>query len=484
MSVDLQALNFLSERLKADIPDRQDQTTPAQSLTQFKKLLSRQYQHPQHLELLDQHLLSVAQFVESVGKEGTGRLIIEMPPRHGKSLSVSRMFPAWFVGRNPDSRIMLVSYGQDLANKNSRAVRNYLRLDQYRKQFPHVRLSPESQAVNAWDIDGHDGGLDAIGITAGATGKGMHLGIIDDPVKSRAEAESKTYRERVWDTFTDDLYTRLEPGGAIILMMTRWHEDDLIGRALSQLKNENWTRLRLPALAEANDPIGRLPGQALWADRYPLERLESIRDALGMYSWSALYQQSPQPSGGGLFDTTKIQVYEYPPECKKIVRFYDLAVTAKSSSDYTAGVKLGVTDDERFIILDVYRAQKEFPEVHEAIVQNALIDDKSVRIRLEAEKAGIIGLDYLLRDKRMRPFTIDKKPPQGDKYTRALPFASRVDAGRVGIVRAAWNRAYLDELAAFPGGTHDDMVDATSGAYDMLTTRTAGAIPATPARIF
>jgi len=170
----------------------------------------------------------------------------------------------------------------------------------------------------------------------------------------------------------------------------------------------------------------------------------------------------------GLFNTVNIETIDYEPECIRVVRFYDLAVTAKAKADYTAGIKMGVTHDEQFIILDVFRVQKAPADVMAHIIQNAQIDGASVAIRLEAEKAGIIGLDFLLRDERMRAYTLDAKPPHGDKYTRAAPFASRVNAGRVKMVKAAWNRAYVDELATFPLGANDDQVDATSGAYDML----------------
>jgi predicted phage terminase large subunit-like protein len=143
-------------------------------------------------------------------------------------------------------------------------------------------------------------------------------------------------------------------------------------------------------------------------------------------------------------------------------------VTAKKYSDYTVGLKLGILDDETLVILDIYRVQKAMPDVEKAIAQNAAIDGRQTRIRLEAEKAGIVQLDYLLERPDMRGYTIDKKPPVGDKYTRAQPFASRVNGGKVKMVRASWNRAYLDELAVFPMGAHDDQVDASSGAYDML----------------
>jgi len=407
----------------------------------------------------------VARYLLTGGAEGIGRLMIFMPPRHGKTQNVSRFFPAWLLGQNPDLRLILASYGATLAQRNSRFVRNLIDNPEYQADFPGVKLASDSAAADIWDIAGRDGGTIAVGVGGGITGHGGNLIVIDDPIKSRAEAESETYRERTYDWYINDLLTRLEePGGAIILMLTRWHTDDLAGRLLTD-EAHLWDILNLPALAGVDDPIGRAEGEALWASRYPVDVLQARRERMGEYAFAALYQQTPLPAGGRLFDTEKIEVVDYTPECIKTIRFYDLAVTEKTRADYTVGLKLGMTCDERPVILDVYRAQRELPDVHEVIVQNASIDGASTRIRLEAEKAGIVQLQFLLRDKRMHRYTVDAVPPEGDKYTRAAPVAARVNAGRVMMVKAGWNRALLDELSTFPLGTNDDQVDALSGAY-------------------
>ena len=276
------------------------------NFTKFKQKLYIRYEHAPHLEVLDRALEQVTEYVESGGKSGIGRLIIEMPPRHGKTLTTSRLFPAWHLGRNPDHRVMLVSYGHTLAHKNSRLARNLMRSPWYEAIFPDVQLAKDSAAADAWDIQGHEGGCDALGITGGATGKGAHVLIIDDPIKSRQEAESATYRERVWDAYTNDLYTRLEPGGAVIIMMTRWHRDDLAGRVQKQDEADpdgsQWVGIRMPAIAEeGDDPLGRKVGEALWPWRYPVTVLKKIAKAVGRYAWAALYQQRPQPRQGGMF---------------------------------------------------------------------------------------------------------------------------------------------------------------------------------------
>src|SRR3970040_1511842 len=257
------------------------------NLTTYKRLMYRRSQHARHLEALDWHREKVPRYVETGGREGIGRLIVEMPPRHGKTVTVSLLSPTWHLGRNPDQRVMLVSYGATLAFKNSRAARNLIRAPRYQALFGH-QLSRDSAAVDSWSFEetpdraGQEGGADALGATGGASGKGAHVLILDDLVKNREEAESKLQRDKVWDGFKDDLETRLEPGGAIIVVMTRWHTDDVVGRLLQE---PGWTRLRLPAIAEDDDPLGRQPGEALWPARYPIERLLDLPASRTPGSW-------------------------------------------------------------------------------------------------------------------------------------------------------------------------------------------------------
>ena len=436
-------------------------------LTEFKRALWPGYVHTPFQAAIDDALTQVARYLETDGAAGLNRLMVQMPPRHGKTENV-RHFMAWLLGRRPDTRFIVTSYTSDLAYKTSRRVRNLVGGAPYRALFPNVRLSPTRSAVKEWELDSAHGGMMAAGVGGSITGFGGNILLADDPVKSRAQAESATWREMTQEWYANDFRTRLETPGAVIVVQTRWHEDDMSGWLLSS-GAEPWTVLRLPALAEDDDPLGREPGAALWPERYPVTELAALRDQMGEYDFSALYQQRPLPAGGRLFDTTKAVILDTAPECVQTVRFYDLAVTAKRSSDYTVGLKLGVTADEMLVVLDVWRGQRELPDVHEAIVQNAAVDGPPTRIRLEAEKAGVVGLQFLLRDARMRPYTIDAVPPEGDKFTRAGPVAARLNAGRLALVRGAWNRAFLDELATFPAGAHDDQVDALSGAYAMLS---------------
>lgn len=438
--------------------------------TSFKRILYKRYQHKPHMAVIDRALTQCVRYTETQGLSGISRLIIEVPPRHGKTMTVSRLFPSWGLGRNPYMRFMLASYGASLAEKNSRVARNFIRSPYYQAIFPDIKLAGDSANVRSWDLADYEGGCDAFGIDGSATGKGAHGLICDDLVKNRAEAESALMRDKTWDAFTGDLYNRLEPFGFIVMMFTRWHSDDPVGRAV-EMEQEGWARIHLPAIAEENDMLGRDIGEALWPERYSEETLGKIKSAIGEYNFASQYQQRPMPSKAGLFDVSKIKIIDYIPPNLEKVRFYDLAVTAKKHSDYTVGLLLGIDKQENIYILHVYRVQKTPVYVEADIVSNAMMDGRETRIRLEAEKAGIVQLDYLLQRPELRGFRLDAKAPEGDKYTRAQPIASRVNAEKVFTIRGEWNRAFLDECAVFPMGSHDDQVDALSGAYDALTAK-------------
>ena len=436
-------------------------------LTAFKRDMYRRYQHSDHLQMLDEHLEQVVEYVESEGKSGIGRLIVEMPPRHGKTLTVSRLLPAWFLGRKPDKRLMLVSYGASLAHKNSRYVRNLINSPRYREYFD-IELAHDSKAADAWDLHNFEGGCDALGVLGGATGKGAHLLINDDLIKNRQEAESDVIRERTWDALNDDLMTRLEPGGAVILMATRWHMDDPTGRALKD-ETEGWVRLRLPALAEEDDVLDRGPGEPLWSWRYPLEVLRKREAAMGPYSWSALYQQNPVPAEGGIFKLAWFQPYiDVEPEIVWAVRYWDLAMSEKTTADYSVGVTMGQAVDGHFYVLDVSRVRLEWGDVVPHMAEVIIADGKPVAQGVEEKGFMSRAIQELNNDPRLHGFQIWGYPVDTDKVTRALPYAAKCAAGTVHVMNRHWTQSYVEELTSFPNGAHDDQVDASSGAWAML----------------
>lgn len=434
----------------------------------YKKLFWKNYVAKPYQIAIDAVLMQVAEYVLSKGKRGRGRVMIFAPPRHGKTKNVSQMFPGWLLGQNPDLRLLNTGYGADLAKRNSRAVRNTIASAKYQRYYPHVRLSKDSAAAELWDLEGRDGGMLAAGISSGIGGHGANLITIDDIVKSRHEAESTTYRSNAEDWYQNELITRLEePGGAIIVMLTRWHQHDLAGFILENEKDD-WLVLSLPALAGPEDVLGRAEGEALFPEKMSRAMLLKRREVMGAYNFDALYQQDPQPAGARLFDMLKVEELDMTPETKQDTRFWDLAITENAWSDYTVGTRMGVMTEERYFVHDVVRAQREYPDVKKMIKQTALRDGKAVKIILEGEKAGIIILQELLKDPELRGYQIKTVAPEMDKYSRALPFAARVDAERVFCAKGKWVRDWKDELSVFPLGEHDDQVDSSSGAYNEL----------------
>lgn len=443
---------------------------PVNSLTTFKQQLYSRYQHAAHLAALDEKLQAVSRYVETGGAEGIGRLIIEMPPRHGKTVTTSRLYPVWHLGRNPHHHIILASYGQSLADKNSRIARNYVKSAKYQAVFPKTVLARDSQSVREWTIEGTngEGGVDAVGIGGPATGKGAHLLIVDDPIKNRAEAESQTYRDKIYDSFTDDLYTRLEPGGAVIIMATRWHEDDLTGRVLKHF-GEKWDVLSLPALALEGDVLGRAVGDPLWPERFPLAVLVDIQATLGDYSWSALYQQSPKPAEGNIFKrvwyTPCVRVM---PPVVKSVRYWDLAMSEKTSADYTVGLRMDLGRDGEFYISDVARAQVELHNLAKFIKDVILSDGVNVKQGFENKGYMTRAIKQLAKDPELAQYIIKGYPAEQDKLTRALPFAGHSSLGVVHLIEQPNADVFIEELTMFPNGTHDDQVDAAAGAWAMI----------------
>jgi predicted phage terminase large subunit-like protein len=328
-----------------------------------------------------------------------------------------------------------------------------------------IALSAERAAVQDWET-AEGGGVRAAGVGAGITGFGGDLIIIDDPVKSREEAESLAYRDRVWDWYTDDLYTRLEPDGAIILIMTRWHEDDLAGRILASEDGPNWTVACLPAEAEVDDPLGREIGEPLCPARYDTPALEDRKRVLGVYGYSALFQQRPAPRSGGMFKREWFEIVAALPAGLRRVRYWDMAASAEG--DWTAGVLMSMDPAGSIYIEDVARIQGTPGTVEKLIVQTAALDGPQVQVWMEQEPgaSGVNLISYYARV--LAGYGFHGNRASGDKITRADPLASQAEVGNVKILRGYWNPAFLEELALFPKGRHDDQVDGASGAFAML----------------
>lgn len=452
------------EKARAELSARQSARAGSLSFAQYTMPGYRV--GPQHKLLCDK--------LDAVERGEIKRLMVFMPPRHGKSELTSKRFPAWFLGRNPDKQIITASYGATLAQGFGRDVRNIVASPEFSALFPDIGVAADSSARDNWHTT--KGGIyTAMGVGGGLTGKGAHVALIDDPIKDRQDAESPVIREAAWDWYRSVLRTRLMPGGAIVLVLTRWHPDDLAGRLLDEMENgtgESWEVLSLPAIADrADDALGRSLGEALWPDVFPLSELKNIERSIGPREWSALYQQQPTPGEGVLIKTAMLGVVDEAPVGGTIVRRWDLAATRQMGTrdpDWTVGLKMSRAPDGRFYILDMVRFRGGPDEVEAAIKATAEQDGRGVHVVIPQDpgQAGVAQAQYLAR--LLARYRVTAVRETGDKATRAAPFASQVNAGNVSMVRAAWNRAFIEECASFPAGTHDDQVDAASGAFEIV----------------
>lgn len=431
------------------------------SAAKLGTLSLRSWRTPPHLRLINRCLRDIAR-----GK--LDRLAVAMPPRHGKSLLISQFFPAWYLLVCPHKRVILCSYEADFAAQWGRKVRDVVM--QWGPLFG-VMVASDSKAADRWEIAGHGGGMQTAGVGGPVLGKGADVLILDDLTKNAEEALSPTHREKVWDWLTSTAFTRLEPGGAVVNVQQRWHTEDVTGQLLKAEANR-WHMLTLPAIAEDGDPLGRTPGEALWPDRYPLAELEAKR-ALAPRWFAAQYQQKPLDLEGGFFrGLDKIRLYAampVPEQFTQRVRFWDLASTeaqAGADPDYTAGVLMGKHEDGTFWVLDVIRERLGPKAVRRLIRQTAELDGPGVQIRIEREggASGKIAADSIVTED-LAGFPAQSVKPKAGKAERAEPWASQVEAGNVCIVKNSVTGAYLDEHRSFPSGAHDDMVDASSGAF-------------------
>lgn len=417
-------------------------------LIAFSSYTNPAYQAASHHEL-------IAQKLEAVERGEIKRLMITMPPRHGKSELASRRFPAWFIGRNPGKQIIAASYNSDLASDFGREVRNIVASPEYSALFA-ASLAVDSKAANRWHTD--KGGMYvAAGVGTAITGRGADILLIDDPFKDRQEADSEITRQRVWDWYTSTAYTRLMPGGAVVVINTRWHDDDLSGKLLSEQQNggDQWEVLSLPAIQP--------DGSALWPEWYPIERLEQIRSVLPARDWNSLYQQNPIPDDGDYFKADWFGEYDQLPEHLTLFGASDYAVT-DNGGDWTEHGIFGVDKALNIYVVDWWRGQKTSDVWIEAKCDLILRHKpqcwfgESGPIRRAVEP-------FMLRrmDERNAFCQIEWMASISDKAVRARSIQGMASMGKVFLPKnAAWKGDILAQLLRFPAGKHDDAVDVFS----------------------
>lgn len=418
-------------------------------------------------------------------------LIVNMPPRHGKSELVSRRLPAYILGREPNAEIIACSYSADLASKMNRDVQRIIDSDEYREIFPDTKLSGKNVRSLAdgsylrnndiFEIVDHAGYYRSAGVGGGITGMGFRYGIIDDPFKNQKEADSATTRTAIWEWYTSTFLTRAEQDARILITMTRWHIDDIVGRIVNPTQDddeeeasssEDIVILNLPAIAgiERHPEDPRSEGDALWPARYDGSFLSRRRRRLGLRQFSAMYQQEPIAKGGGILKREWFKpdhfVTAIPKGCR-FVRYWDKAATQDGGA-FSAGALLAFAPDGRVFIVDIVKGQWSAANREARIHQTAQADKQRfgyVEIWIEQEP-GSGGLESADRTVTMLAgYTCKKDRVSGSKETRAEPFAAQCEVGNVYIVVGPWNEAFLEEAGSFPHGKYKDQVDATSGAF-------------------
>ena len=422
------------------------------------------YKPAKHTELMAQKLMDVEQ-----GK--IKRLMIFLPPRHSKSMTGTETFPSFFIGKNPNRRVITVAYGDTLAKRFGRL--NKQKINEFGPDLFGLELATDNASVSTWDIQGHRGGMLSVGVGGPVTGQGADLLMIDDIVKNRQEANSQVYRDMVWNEWESTLYTRLHPNGAVVLIMTRWHEDDLAGRLLKQ-DPDGWEVLSIPCEAEdENDPLGRSIGDPLWAEHgFDKKWMEETKRAVGSSTWASLFQQRPAPAEGDMIKRKWWKFYKgLPPTFDFRCQSWDMAFKDKKDSDFVVGQVWGRRGAD-FYLLDQVRGQMGLPATLTAVrtlsgkhplAYAKYVEDKAngpaVIQMLNQQISGLIAVN-----------------PEGGKIARVAAVSPVIEAGNVWLPDpsiAPWVHDFIEECAAFPVGKNDDMVDCmTQAIIKMLGSQT------------
>lgn len=421
-----------------------------------------------------EHLKYISARIAQAITKGGARLILCMPPRHGKSLMLSVHTPIWFLNAWPRKSIILISYGADLAEGFSKQARDYILADndpEDGQNLLDVKLQRDSLRVNRFHTT-EGGALYAVGIGGTIVGRGGDLILIDDYIKNFEEAESVAAREKTYEWYKSTARTRLEPGGSIVILATRWNITDLIGNIeTDDEKAQKWEIIRLPAFAEKDDPLGRIVGAPLWEDRYNLEALQDLQTELGTYHWSAQFQQKPLSRMSGLVKDSWFPVVDILPHYSKLhsVRSWDLAATMEAG-DYTAGVM--VSDDTTtglIYVSDMIRDQWGPGTLENKIKSVAENQGANVYNFIEQEP-GAAGKLLVSNYSRtvLKEFMTFTERPTGPKTVRAQTFLAQAEAGNVRLLRGPWNKGFIEEFKLFPDGPHDDQVDATCAGFNFL----------------
>ena len=441
-------------------------------------------QHPSYR--FAKHNLMIADALTKVENGTIDRLIINMPPRHGKTMLASEYFPAWYLGRNPSAQVIFAAYSYERAGDCGRKVRNQMVMPIHKQVFKACSVSKDAAGQNRMTTD-QGGYYFALGVSGGVVGRGANLFIIDDPIRGREDADSEIQRRKLEDWYRGVAYTRLMPQNAIILIMTRWHFNDLAGMLVEEMKHEGWAVLTLPAIAEEDDDIiGRKIGEALWPSDFPVKRLDVIKETVGSREWNAQYQQTPIPSTGGMINIDDFKRYNYAEDwlptlmalkagatkidpsshpIKQIVMSWDTAFKEAQINDPSAGTIWGITKEHNLYLLETINQRLAYPKLKKLVVATweryMKIGLGPIPVLIEDRASG----QSLIQDlKRSTPIPIIAVKATSEKQVRMEAGTPLIEAGRVYLPNKpmSWVIDYETQLARFPLAKFDDLVDSTS----------------------
>lgn len=470
---------YFRSRLEDD-----DQQQPGPTLEEYTRLSfgSRWIDAPYHPLMYDA--------LTRVNNGTLRRLAVFMPPRHGKTQLCSMMFPAWFLGNNPDKRVIVSTHTDLLALRISRRVRNQITARTW--PWPSVRLTYGESAVGEWGISGRQGGMSAVGVGAAISGRGGDVILIDDPHRNRQSADSLLVQERTWEWYQDDIYTRLEPGGAIILVLTRWNTGDLAGRILNHKPEDGvpWEVISFPAIATGTEPdaLGRREGEALWPARWPIEALREIKADISLRGWASEYQQTPTDDESAIFKTenmeTRYKVLEDFESITRIIQTVDSAWKTGPAHDWSViatWAKVTWEGKSWYALLDIWRDRVVVSKLcTQIVVQNRKWHEWSaapVTVYVEDKASGIAAVQVLTAESHIpiKPWPGPDAKLAGvvslSKQARAELIAEPIFAANRILLpeRAKFIAAWYDEHKGFPAVPHDDLVDTTVMALSMLS---------------
>lgn len=406
------------------------------------------------------------------------KLVIQAPPQHGKSVQIID-FIAWLAGKNPDWRTIYTSFSDRLGIRANLRLQRLYDSELYGEVFPATGINKSNSVTvsgqylrnrEILEYVGQEGFFRNTTVRGSITGESLDIGVIDDPIRGRQDANSEAVRDAAWDWFTDDFFTRFSENAGLLAILTRWHIDDPIGRLIARYPEVKV--LSYPAIAEQDEPH-RKTGEALFPEHKSLEFLLERKQVMSSSNWLALYQQRPTAAEGNLFKPEKLEIVDAIPAGTRFARGWDFASTA-GGGDWTVGGKLGVTPGGRWIIADIERFQGGPETVESSLLNTSRRDGSASRIRIPQDPGQAGKSQAANFTKLLASFGVTAKPVSGDKVTRAEPLAAQVNVGNVMMLRAEWNAALIDEMRVFPNGTHDDQVDALSDAFDELNINNFG----------